>query len=187
MENWSVTRKHRTRQGCNPATTAVASRRVREDWTTILSRLASFPQSSLSYCSHRSPTTGLDGLLVISHVIFIPTHKSLGFSWIHSQTEDSNSELQFVHCLNIHAQTQDAERMLLTLHILLDYLSFQLKYGLSFGSQPADFRRQCYWTAVSCSLEYNTIWQTRKIILNMFTTDMPEVITSVYCVWKTSE
>lgn len=64
MENWSVTRKYRTRQGCSPVTTAVASGGVQEDWTTKPSRLASLPQSSLSYCSHRSLTTGLDGLLV---------------------------------------------------------------------------------------------------------------------------
>lgn len=37
---------------------------MQADWATKLSGLASFPQSSLSYCSYRSPTAGIDGLSV---------------------------------------------------------------------------------------------------------------------------
>lgn len=156
MENWSVTRKYRTRQGCSPVTTAVASGGVQEDWTTKPSRLASLPQSSLSYCSHRSLTTGLDGLLVwpvrTFLVLFLFPHTNL--SALVGSTAKQKIQIQNLSLCTVsifaHTHTQDPERMLLSLYILLDYLSFPLKYGLSFGSQPADFRRQCCWTAVSC-------------------------------------
>lgn len=49
-----------------------------------------------------------------------------------------------------HTHTQDLEQMSFSLHIVLDCLSFPLKYRLSFGTQPADFRRRCCWAAVRC-------------------------------------
>lgn len=59
-----------------------------------------------------------------------------------------------MHCLDIHAHARDPERMLLSLQILLDYLSFPLKYGLSFGTQPGDNAAELLSPA---ALEYNTI------------------------------
>lgn len=78
------------------------------------------------------------------------TPQPLSFSWIHGQRPDWNSELQLVHCLDVHTHTHDPEWMLLSLYTPKDYFSFPLKYRLSSGSQPADFSRRCCWTAVSC-------------------------------------
>jgi len=71
--------------------------------------------------------------------------------------------------------------MLLSLHILLNYLSFPLKYGLSLGASQLNSGDNAAELLSAAALEYSTIWQTRKTMLHTFTTKVPEVITSVCC------
>lgn len=131
----------------------MAPGRVQEDWTTKASGLVSFPQSSLCYCSHRSSITGLDGLWFWPIRAFLMLHLFPPYiSWLLLNPKPSR-RVKFrtsISALFRYSHTQDPEWMLLSLHIFLDYLFFPLKCGLSFGSQPAAFRRQCCWSAVSC-------------------------------------
>lgn len=152
-----MTRRHRSRQGWHPAAAAVALGACGRRGTQQCLGLPAFPKAAFptapTGARPLAQTRCWSGPLGhFSCYVYCPSPlpKSFGFCWIRSQTEDSNSALQCVHGLDIHAHAQDPERMLLSLHILLDDPSFPLKYGLSSGSQPADFRRQCCRTAVSC-------------------------------------
>lgn len=193
MENWSVTRKYRTRQGCSPVTTAVASGGVQEDWTTKPSRLASLPQSSLSYCSHRSLTTGLDGLLVwpvrTFLVLFLFPHTNL--SALVGSTAKQKIQIQNLSLCTVSIFAHTHTHKILNgcyFHYTYFWIIFLFPWnmGCLLGASQLTSGDNAAELLSAAALEYNTIWQPRKTILNTFTTNVPEVITSV-CVWKTSK
>lgn len=148
------------------------------------SRLVIFPQSSLCYCSHRNSITGLDGLWVWPIRAFLMLqlfpHTNL-FAFIGSKAKKKTEIQNFNQCtVSVLTHTQ---KILNGCYIHYTYFwiifFFHWNVGCLLGVSQLPSGDNAAELLSAAALEHNTIWQTRKTILNVLTMNVPEVSTSV--------
>lgn len=155
-------------------------------------QLVSFPQSSLCSCSHRSSITGPHGLLVwpirAPFMLRLFPHTNL-LAFIGSKAKQKIEIQNFSWC-TVPVSTH--------MHKILKGCYFHYTYfwiislfhgnvGCLLGVSQLHSGDNAAELLSAAALEHNTIWQTRKTILNVFTTNVPEVSTVlVVCVRQES-
>lgn len=148
-KNWPVTSKYRTRQGQSwplGECRRTGPQRHPDLWAFLRAAFATAPTGVqlLAWMG-----CGSDPLGHFSCYIYSPTQ----ISWLLLDPKPSR-RLKFrtsISALFWYSHTPRRSWMDVTFITHISGLSFfPLKCGLSFGSQPAAFRRQCCWAAVSC-------------------------------------